>query len=293
MAKTLEAVVRRRWLSPEEAVREVVAFERRFGEEHLSLACHCGLLLILTPELVNLVRINFLENIDWIAESNFLLSSLCRQLQEGIYEVEPCIREVLLVELENKFSWQRPFELAEFLWFYLDKCGSRKQDLEFKQVQQWVAKAYLDPDSTIRDFKGILDENLSGDNEVINLENQGEKIPHLIEILADPLEATNLWDEYQYLVNTSRVVTKLLVDDPSNITLIDSISYPTLTGLERMQAEETTEAREILLQKVSNYIWDEDPQNRLRQCYLKENPLCNAQVCLQLWLLSEKFKMSV
>jgi hypothetical protein len=213
MTKTLEAVVRRRWLSPEEAVREVVAFERRFGEEHLKLACHCGLLLILTPELVNLVRVNFLEDIPWIAESNFLLSSLCRPLQEGIYEVEPCIREVLLVELENKFGWQRPFELAEFLWYFLDKQGSRKQRPEFKQVQQWVAKAYLKPDSTIRDFKAILDENLSHDNERINLENQGAKIPHLIEILADPLEATNLWDEYQYLVNTSRAVTRLLVGE--------------------------------------------------------------------------------
>ncbi|NER07775.1 MAG: hypothetical protein F6K17_37035, partial [Okeania sp. SIO3C4] len=108
MVKTIEAVVRRRWLSPENAVREVVRFERRFGEKNLKLACHCGLFLILTPELVNLIRINFLdeENIDWIAESNFLLSSLCRPLQEGVYEVEPCIREVLLVELENKFGWQ-------------------------------------------------------------------------------------------------------------------------------------------------------------------------------------------
>ena len=78
MVKTIEAVVRKLWLSPENAVEEVVRFERRFGEENFKLACHCGLFLILTPELVNLIRINFLdeENIPWIGESNFLLSSL-------------------------------------------------------------------------------------------------------------------------------------------------------------------------------------------------------------------------
>ncbi len=215
MTKTLEAVVRRRWLSPEDAVREVVAFERRFGEKHLSLACHCGLLLILTPELVNLVRINFLEgeNIPWIAESNFLLSPLCRLLQEGIYEVEPCIREVLLVELENNFGWKRPFELAEFLWFYLDKQADKKYRPQFKWTQQWIAKAYLNPDSTIRQMKAILDKNISKNNSNLELTGQGVQIPHLVEILAEPLQTTNLWDEHEYLINTSRAVTNLLADE--------------------------------------------------------------------------------
>ncbi|MGK7954618.1 MAG: hypothetical protein AB4063_05055 [Crocosphaera sp.] len=257
MIKTLEAVVRRRWLSPEDAVREVVAFERRFGEEHLSLACHCGLLLILTPELVNLVRVNFLEDIPWIAESNFLLSSLCRPLQEGIYEVEPCIREVLLVELKNKFGWQRPFELAEFLWFYSDKQRNRKERPELKKIQQWVAKAYLKPDSTIREFKAILDENLSYDNEIINLDNQGSKIPHLIEILADPLEATNRWDEYQYLVNTSRAVTKLLVGEKEGLKKnLGQLTQSELGELMLTSPVFEQFLEELELEKLSNYHYD-------------------------------------
>ncbi|WP_353933036.1 hypothetical protein WJM97_10840 [Okeanomitos corallinicola TIOX110] len=58
MIKTLEAVIRRQWLPPEFAVREVVAFERHFGMKHLWLACHAALPLFLTPELVNLIHIN-------------------------------------------------------------------------------------------------------------------------------------------------------------------------------------------------------------------------------------------
>ncbi|NEP89247.1 MAG: 5'-methylthioadenosine/S-adenosylhomocysteine nucleosidase [Okeania sp. SIO2C2] len=218
MAKTIEAVIRRRWLSPENAVREVVRFERRFGDKHLNLACHCGLLLILTPELVNLIRINFLdeENIDWIAESNFLLSSLCRPLQEGVYEVEPCVREVLLVELEKKFGWKRPFELAEFLWFYLEKKSDKKQSGELRKVQRWIAQAYLDPDRTIWEMEKLLSESLPEDNPVLGLAGQ-EKLPYLVEILAQPLEQTNLWKEYQNLVLNSHILAKLLVDEKEGL----------------------------------------------------------------------------
>ncbi|MDJ0799099.1 MAG: tetratricopeptide repeat protein [Calothrix sp. MO_167.B12] len=210
MTKTLEAVVRRRWLPPEYAVREVVAFERRFGEKHLALACHAALPLILTPELVNLIRINFLdsEDIPWIAESDLLLSPLCRPIQEDIYEVEPCVREVLLVELEDKFGWRIPFQLAEFLQFYLEKQPDWKQRPELTRTQKWIAKAYLNPDATIQEITDDLEKSLPQDNPVLGLPGQSY-IPNLVEILAEPLERTNLWDERQDLVNISRVLAKL------------------------------------------------------------------------------------
>ncbi|KST66732.1 tetratricopeptide repeat protein [Mastigocoleus testarum] len=214
MTKTLEAVVRRRWLPPEYAVREVVAFERRFGKKHLALACHAALPLILTPELVNLIRINFLdtEDISWIAESDLLLSPLCRPIQEDIYEVEPCVREVLLVELEEKFPWRRPFQLAEFLHFYLDKQPDWKLRAELTRTQKWIAKAYLDPDTTIQEITQELEKSLPEENPVLGLSGQSY-FPHLVEILAEPLERTNLWDEHQYLVNTTRALAKLLAGE--------------------------------------------------------------------------------
>jgi hypothetical protein len=55
MSKTLEEIitspslVRENWLPTELAVREVLAFERRFGLRHLKLACHAALPLILSP----------------------------------------------------------------------------------------------------------------------------------------------------------------------------------------------------------------------------------------------------
>ena len=214
MTKTIEAVVRKQWLPPEYAVREVVAFERRFGENHLALACHTALPLILTPELVNLIRINFLdsEDIPWIAESDLLLSPLCRRIQEDIYEVEPCVREVLLVELEDKFGWRIPFQLADFLEFYLEKQPDWKLHPESTRTQKWIAKAYLEPDATIQELTDELNKNLPEDNPVLGSPGQSYFL-QLVEILAEPLERTNLWDEHQYLVNTTRVLAKLLAGE--------------------------------------------------------------------------------
>ena len=214
MTKTIEAVVRRRWLPPEYAVREVVAFERRFGEKHLALACHAALPLILTPELVNLIRINFLdsEDIPWIAESDLLLSPLCRPIQGDIYEVEPFVQKILLVELEDKFGWRIPFQLADFLEFYLEKQPDWKQLPELTRTQKWIAKTYLNPDATIQDLTDKLYEIFPEDNPVLGLPGQSS-FPHLVEILAEPLERTNLWNKYQYLVNTTRALAKLLAGE--------------------------------------------------------------------------------
>ena len=70
-------------------------------------------------------------------------------------------------------------------------------------VQEWIAQAYLDPDRTIREMESFLSESLPEDNPVLGLAGQ-EKIPYLVEILAQPLEQTNLWKEYQNLVLNSQ-----------------------------------------------------------------------------------------
>ena len=45
-----------------------------------------------------------------------------------MYIVEPISREVLLEELQDlpKISWKRPFEIAEFLWYYLESSSYKK-----------------------------------------------------------------------------------------------------------------------------------------------------------------------
>jgi len=147
--------LRAQWLSVEEAAEEIVNFERRFGEKHLLLAWHAALPFILTPALVNLIRLNFLEKdaIPWYTEADFLLSPLCRSLGGELYQLEPTIREVLLYELEERAGTERPLEIATFLLDYLESEHPWKQREDFDQLQRWIAQAYLHPDLLIAALK--------------------------------------------------------------------------------------------------------------------------------------------
>jgi hypothetical protein len=246
MSKTLEEIiaapslVREQWLSTELAVREVLAFERRFGSKHLMLACHAALPLILTPELLNLIHINFLdeEQIPWIAEADFLLSPLCRPIDEGLFEVEPSIREVLLVELENQFGFERPFGLAKFLQFYLNHKSGYKQRSEITSTQRWIAKAYINPDKVVEELTDLLKLSLSNGDYLLNLDDITESTI-IIELLAEPLERTNLFNKYQYLINDLRVLSNLIygeidtfktiTNSPTTKNRIDVSISPTLS----------------------------------------------------------------
>lgn len=215
MSKTLEEIitspslVREQWLPSELAVREVLAFERRFGSKHLMLACHAALPLILTPELLNLIHVNFLEEeqIPWVAEVDFLISPLCRPIDDGLFEVEPSIREVLLVELENQFGWERPFRLAEFLQFYLMQKSGLKLRSEVVRTQRWIAQAYIEPDRVIEELIDLLESVLSQQEYLLSLSEQIQII-NVLEILAEPLERANQQTKYKYLVNNSRLLAQ-------------------------------------------------------------------------------------
>ncbi|MBA3534751.1 MAG: hypothetical protein H0T73_22795 [Ardenticatenales bacterium] len=204
--------VRERWLPLDVAAREVVAFERRFGPGHLALACHAALPLLLTPELLNLIHLNFLEeeNIPWVAEADLLLSALCRPIDEGLYEVEPGIREVLLAELEEQFGWQRPQEIAGFLLSYLAKRPTWHSQAEATNTVRWIARAYLEPDAVVQELTTLLDKNLEGleeeDGPALNLPISLQ-LAHLNELLAEPLEQTTFRESYQDLSNNIYILS--------------------------------------------------------------------------------------
>ncbi len=65
------------------ALQRVITFARHFGESHITLAMHAALPLGLTPELVHLIRINFVSAASWISEADLLLSPLCREVGGG------------------------------------------------------------------------------------------------------------------------------------------------------------------------------------------------------------------
>jgi formylglycine-generating enzyme required for sulfatase activity len=183
----------------------------------LQLACHAALPLILTPELLNLIRINFLADqaIPWVAEVDFLLSSLCHPIGEGLYEVEPSIREVLMVELENQFGWRIVFRIAEFLEAYLEK-QTLKTNPEVDKTLSWIARAYLDPDQVVKEIAESL-ENIGSEPELLpKLQGQLQAVL-MVGVLEEPLREANEIEAYQSLVANCETVARGLYGDEDRI----------------------------------------------------------------------------
>ncbi len=202
--------VRTRWTPSRYAVREVVRFERRHGAAHLHLACHAALPSVVTPELVNLVRLNFLDRADvaWMAEVDFLLSPLCRELEseEGIYQVEPAIREVLLAELEQQFGWSRLEQVARFLHAYVQATPAWRRRRDYSDVHRWIALAYLNPQGTAEDLQRELETSVAGNlNRWESMARQTELVT-LVEQIAEPLVRSVPANAFGRLAGCARLV---------------------------------------------------------------------------------------
>ena len=86
-------------LSQETQIAEqmVERFVRRFEPSYKLLAYHAALPLVLTPELLNFLRVQFLRGeVPWMAEVDLLLSDLCRQVGYELYAMDTAVRAYLL-----------------------------------------------------------------------------------------------------------------------------------------------------------------------------------------------------
>ncbi len=144
---------------------------------------------------------------------DFLLSPLCHSIEEEVYEVEPCVREVLLLEMENLYGEERAEEIkkeiAKFLWVYLHQKPQEKQRPEFRKTQEWIARAYLDPDGLIQRMRESLQSSFAEENSVLQLSKQIPVVKNL-ELLAEPLAKTQQKGDYQQLTRDTRVVAHVL-----------------------------------------------------------------------------------
>ncbi len=195
-----------RWLSPEAARREVDRFDRRFGKRHLNLACHAALPLILTPELVNLIRFNFQApgRIPWIAEADLLLSPLCRPMDEGLYEFEPRIREVLLERLEADFGAARAIALADFLMAWLGRRPDRDRRADVAWSYRWIVRAYRQPADAADEMAGLL-EACRGGGDGVGLRRADQlQLVNLAEVIARPMLRADTEKRFPELLHQTR-----------------------------------------------------------------------------------------
>lgn len=149
-------------LLSDDALPRVLDFSRRLGRPATALAMHAALPLGLTPELVHLLRINFVPEAPFIAEADVLLSPLCREVGGGTYEMDAGVRELLLDELgrSREYGPARLRQVAELLYRYagreLDRAHGDADVREHLRVQQWAALAYLEPERAAEELARAL-----------------------------------------------------------------------------------------------------------------------------------------
>jgi hypothetical protein len=131
----------------EQAKQAVERFVGRFDESYRLLLYHAALPLVLTPELVNYLRNEFLRDkqVPWVAEVDLLLSDLCSQVGYELYAMDTHVRAYLLEQMKKDCGEQRMQEVAQVLISYVSYLsrlnpGRRQQELE---AQRWAAMVYL------------------------------------------------------------------------------------------------------------------------------------------------------
>jgi Effector-associated domain 7 len=131
------------------AEKRIGDFERKYGEVALQLAYHAALPVALNADLLHLLRINFFldppKSLPYTAEFELLLSPLCREIDEGLYEIEPEIRDILLQGLYSIDRGQRVKDVATLLWQYIDRDAVWIDRVELERAQQLTVLNFLNP----------------------------------------------------------------------------------------------------------------------------------------------------
>ena len=132
------------------AQRRINDFKRAYGERALHLAYHAALPVELDADLLHLLRINFFldppEPLPFTAESDLLLSPLCQEIAEGLYEIEAETRNILLQGFALTYQQtNRLQEVTTLLWRYVDEVAPWADRVELERAQQLTALSFLAP----------------------------------------------------------------------------------------------------------------------------------------------------
>lgn len=212
------------------AYNQILNFARRFGEHHITLAMHSALPIGLTPDLVHLMRINFVRPAPWIAEVDLLLSPLCREVGGDFYEMDLLTRELLLDELKSDvlFGPKRLTEVAEFLYVYAGrelKITKQAELRDFLVAQQWTALAYAQPEKAAQELARAMNEGLRHNNSAETI-----RVADLTNILAAPL-----FTEEKVVLYAAGVNSLVSGDRSTALQLLEAVGpmsqHPNIAGV--------------------------------------------------------------
>ena len=195
---------------------QVERFVGRFVPSYRLLVYHAALPLVLTPELVNYLRTEFLrtEGVPWEAEVDFLLSDLCSPVGHELYAMDSKVRAYVLDEISSDPFWQgRMREVGQVLLSYVGLLSrTYPQQRQQELVAQRLAAMTFMGDESCRAAARELAERLQqvgqlsaeGADEQRGIRAQLAQLSRLTQELAPQLK------ESEGLVNYARVLGEVL-----------------------------------------------------------------------------------
>jgi uncharacterized protein YjbI with pentapeptide repeats/predicted RNA-binding protein with RPS1 domain/tetratricopeptide (TPR) repeat protein len=129
---------------------EMLASVRRSSTDGaLRLAYHAALPVVIDSGLLNLLRVNFFldppDVLPYEAEAELLLSPLFREIGDDLYEIDPEVRNTLLLGLQSRYGPQRVREVALLLELYTETTMAWNGQPELEQAQRLTALSFVDP----------------------------------------------------------------------------------------------------------------------------------------------------
>jgi formylglycine-generating enzyme required for sulfatase activity len=136
------------------ALNQIRAFEQRYGEQAVEMACHAAFPLTLTTDLVYCLRQKFCQELLWYEAPVLLSSPLCPKVGYDLYEMPVALRYPLLQYLIDRHGEDRLCELADFMGEYIRYRLGRGDGLEDSTMlshgePQWIALAMLKPENQV------------------------------------------------------------------------------------------------------------------------------------------------
>lgn len=136
-------------MSRQDAERRFRLFERDHAETLVALASHAALPVVLNPDFVHLLRVNYFldppDTLPYAAEAELLLSPLCTEVDQGLYAIDPDLRDVLLRHLIEKQGPGRLHDVARLLWEYGQRGTPWSDRPGLPEAQQLSALNFIDP----------------------------------------------------------------------------------------------------------------------------------------------------
>ena len=185
---------------------QIDTFLMRFGNDYQALLDYAAIPVVVTPELLNYLRMEFTPKLPWVAEVDLLLSDLFRVVGYEQYAMQSYVRAVLLDGLDARIGKGRMEAAAKLLIGYVAQLKQDNPYLSDRELQRqrWSAMVFID-DRKADVVKEISDEL---DQSFVD----GKPQDDLLGLVTITEQLSQQLREFPQLINNARTIGGILRD---------------------------------------------------------------------------------